>query len=327
LALGKFGPDGEPDTTFGVGGVSFGAFTMDWSQTNEGSLGASVMPDGRILVSGMGASPNAGFLMVRLTPEGTADSTYGTDGISLVAEASYLSTGRHYLRPDGSTLQFGGSSGLVQGLCLARDANGTVIPSFGSNGVATASTGTNYQYFIGGFQPSDGSIIGYGYYYGSQQMLVARLRDTPHPLPEITLTGGDLTTTGVGPFQWQLDGIDIPGATGNTWTPTGTGNYTVVMTLSPGCIFTSSPFSVTGIAEHVLHGLAVMGNPVEDILQVRSPAGEVAFDLADAAGRKLVDGRLHTGINRIDMHGAEAGIYFLHVTKAGERRVERIVVM
>lgn len=46
-------------------------------------------------------------------------------------------------------------------------------------------------------------------------------------------------------YQWQKDGIDINGATSQTYIATVTGNYSVTVTNSGGCSGTSSPVTVT----------------------------------------------------------------------------------
>ncbi|WP_338872115.1 hypothetical protein WBJ53_27135 [Spirosoma sp. SC4-14] len=47
-----------------------------------------------------------------------------------------------------------------------------------------------------------------------------------------------------GSFQWQKDGVDIPGATSSNYTATQTGNYTVKLTRGT-CSATSAPISLT----------------------------------------------------------------------------------
>ena len=46
-------------------------------------------------------------------------------------------------------------------------------------------------------------------------------------------------------YQWQKDGVDIDGATAQTYVATVTGNYSVTVTNSGGCSGTSSPVTVT----------------------------------------------------------------------------------
>jgi hypothetical protein len=55
-------------------------------------------------------------------------------------------------------------------------------------------------------------------------------------------TAGSGSITG---YQWQLNSVDIPSATGSTYIASATGNYTVVVTNSNGCTTTSAIFAVT----------------------------------------------------------------------------------
>ncbi|KAK6022273.1 PKD domain protein, partial [Ostertagia ostertagi] len=75
------------------------------------------------------------------------------------------------------------------------------------------------------------------------------------PLPVISSVGlpsfcqgGSVTlntATGVGyTYQWQLNTVDIPGATAAAYSATATGNYTVVVT-NGACVATSAPFTVS----------------------------------------------------------------------------------
>jgi PKD repeat protein len=46
-------------------------------------------------------------------------------------------------------------------------------------------------------------------------------------------------------YQWQKDGVDISGATAQTYTATESGNYTVTVTNAGGCSGTSAPTAIT----------------------------------------------------------------------------------
>ena len=71
LALARFGTDGNPDTTFGIGGI----LTLT-HMTEPTSL--AVQLDDRILV---GSISNVGFQLNRLNEDGTPDTGFGLNGV------------------------------------------------------------------------------------------------------------------------------------------------------------------------------------------------------------------------------------------------------
>lgn len=85
-------------------------------------------------------------------------------------------------------------------------------------------------------------------------------------------TGGSGTYTG---YQWQLDGIDIPGATSSTYTATASGDYTVVVTDDLSCV--SSPSAVTTLNNNDPTPTLIYDEPNETIC-----AGELAVFTASA---------------------------------------------
>ncbi len=71
--------------------------------------------------------------------------------------------------------------------------------------------------------------------------------------PTITQVGNDLQSSSATGNQWYFNSVIIPGATGQTYTPTQDGNYTVVVT-TVGCSSSASaPFNVlwTGITNTI----------------------------------------------------------------------------
>jgi hypothetical protein len=70
--------------------------------------------------------------------------------------------------------------------------------------------------------------------------------------PTITRLVNTLTSTVATAYQWNLNGIAIPGATARTHTATRNGRYTVTVSNEHGCTATSAPLDVTllGVEEN-----------------------------------------------------------------------------
>jgi hypothetical protein len=71
-------------------------------------------------------------------------------------------------------------------------------------------------------------------------------------------------------YQWLQDGVEIPGATNQSYTPTVTGVYSLVVTFQNGCTATSNEIQVTisGLNDIEHKELTVYPNPAKDVLQL-----------------------------------------------------------
>ncbi|MEO8067671.1 MAG: delta-60 repeat domain-containing protein [Flavobacteriales bacterium] len=314
LILAQFDPTGAPDQSFGVGGITNSGFTC-------GSVigtGMALLPDGRFLVSGSGPGQN-GFMMVRFLANGTVDSTYATNGVSLVYNTGVNHGYDLELFPDGSTLQYGDYDS--KGQVLKRDADGQVVTTFGSAGDGFVYAGPlANDAFLGGFTLPSGRIMAYG--GRPQNVLVAKLTTdlVADGLPVITLSGSDLITTGSGDLQWYLDGVLINGATANTFSPTTNGAYTVTMEVSGDCMFTSAPYDLlnVGVEELSNGSMHVFNNGSGSVVVVND--GAVApYELLDLSGKRIVSGTLRTGRNDMGL-GIAPGVYLLR-TLMGTQRI------
>ncbi len=146
--LQRFNLDGSLDTTFGTGGVITTPVNL------EGSL--AVQADGKILVSGMFEGD---LIFARFNSDGSADQSFGTGGQATPSEG-YDFVGNVALQPDGKILiptdsQVG--SGF-QPAILRLDADGSLDPSFGDDGVSTFA----FQAINGGTLISSLAVQGSG---------------------------------------------------------------------------------------------------------------------------------------------------------------------
>lgn len=142
-------------------------------------------------------------------------------------------------------------------------------------------------------------------------------------IPVIALNGNDLDAGSAASYQWYLNGVLIPGATGQTFTPVQNGVYVVRITDTNGCVFQYSPGftypSTSGIADFsTVNSFRVFPNPSsEGIIQIDpSPAFPAVYEIrvTDATGKLILK---QSNSKTIDLTFAENGLYFIHAIASG----------
>lgn len=155
--------------------------------------------------------------------------------------------------------------------------------------------------------------------------------------PSFTFTGpevpviswdGALLTASSGPsYQWSLNGMPIPGATGQSFEPEENGVYTVTASDGSGCAPTSAPVAITISG---LEGPAwarefrIFPNPLGEALTVEPPQ-DAAFELQllDAQGKE-VQRQAGKGALVVDTRNLKKGIYLCQVFYRGEAATFRL---
>ena len=133
MAITRLTADGSPDTTFHGDGLRRDALN-GWACSNDAALDAS----GKLLVAVQTA---AGMAVVRYTNIGARDSSFNANGVWNFSQGKYLtqmslaptSDGGTYVTWYRSTQPGPGTSYRVARL----DAAGELVPSFGTDGIAT----------------------------------------------------------------------------------------------------------------------------------------------------------------------------------------------
>lgn len=135
----------------------------------------------------------------------------------------------------------------------------------------------------------------------------------PLPTPNISFQlNTDLVSSETTGNQWYLNGILIPGATNQIYTPTVNGTYTVEVTNGNGCVGISPPYVLTtvGINEHLLQ------SDVYTYINGRLTVHQGVWQLYDLTGRIILNGG--AGVYTIPV-----GFYILH-TEIGSTRIAHI---
>jgi uncharacterized delta-60 repeat protein len=122
----RLNSNGRLDPTFGNGGVVVvNKFGGDIDQV---IVGMAIQPDGKIVAAATGVP--SGGQVARFNPDGTLDTTFGTNGIASVP----LNAALLAFQPDGKVIVTGGRLGTAS---MARlNSNGQPDTTFGTGGVA-----------------------------------------------------------------------------------------------------------------------------------------------------------------------------------------------
>ena len=117
FALRRLNADGTPDPTFGTAGAASTSFT----ERGDVGLAVTQQADGRILVAGRSAAPNANFAVARFLPNGTLDTAFANAGKQTVDFFGSTDIGENILvQADGRILVSGQARDNVDGYGVAR---------------------------------------------------------------------------------------------------------------------------------------------------------------------------------------------------------------
>lgn len=140
--------------------------------------------------------------------------------------------------------------------------------------------------------------------------------NVPKPNPKITKNNATLfTDPSFGSYQWQLDGVNIPGATLFAYTPKANGSYTVLVK-NGDCTALSDTVVVEGLSVKNINSnqaISIYPNPVKTELFVNAPAGS-NVNISSMDGKVLISQpSTPAGIN---VENIPAGLYIIKVTDA-----------
>jgi hypothetical protein len=142
-----------------------------------------------------------------------------------------------------------------------------------------------------------------------------------YPLPPVSISvnGDTLTAYNAITYQWYLNGNVISGATSNIYIAHQTGDYTVAVSDSNGCIATSTKVNIvtTGVADLLKEEeLKVYPNPLE-FGQWTLEAGEnligSEIEIFDAEGRLVFRSAIQSPKSEIELNAAR-GVYMMRVS-------------
>lgn len=140
MVLVRLDADGLPDSGFGTDGI----VTFDFDGGDDYAFKLARQSDDQLLVVGRRENPDGGIvpIVLRLSPDGTLDPTFGVDGIATVAfGGSRAYANGLVLQSDGKIVVAGGvGEEGSRDIAIARLlSDGSPDPGFGTGGMQTAS--------------------------------------------------------------------------------------------------------------------------------------------------------------------------------------------
>jgi len=153
--------------------------------------------------------------------------------------------------------------------------------------------------------------------------------------PVISQNGNTLESTAASSYVWFLDGIQINGATAQTYTPTQSGIYEVMTTNQNGCDFSSTTYNfdlITKVENNLgLSNLNLYPNPAREYIQIAGKLNNnssLIITIYNTLGEVLISNQITTlgAFNhQIDLSSLTAGIYFLSATNGLDKVVKKII--
>jgi uncharacterized delta-60 repeat protein len=141
IGLLRYTPSGQLDTTFGANGVTITSINS-YAFTE---VGMAVQPNNDVIVLNavITLTGENVIVLVRYTPDGALDTTFGNAGI---VQTSGLGASALLLQPNGQIVVGGGGfaarGGTLPTTLVRYNSDGTLDTSFGTRGVTQAPVGT-----------------------------------------------------------------------------------------------------------------------------------------------------------------------------------------
>jgi hypothetical protein len=156
--------------------------------------------------------------------------------------------------------------------------------------------------------------------------------------PTITFTSPNLSTqAGFASYKWFRNGVEIPGATTNTYNAfsgLGSGDYTVEVTNASSCKNNSDifPLVITGLNDVFVEGskISVFPNPVKEnlVLKVTQQTfRKMEITVINAEGKIVKQAVVQNGVTEIKMNDLTPGYYLVRISGNKENKTVKIQVI
>lgn len=154
----------------------------------------------------------------------------------------------------------------------------------------------------------------------SEDHLEIEVFDLPSAL--ISQEGNILTAADGATWQWFYDNNPVNGATSQSFTTIGDGQYYCIITSANGCEVNSETLNVTNVGGVENAVIRVYPNPVQNKTQVTLPTGVYHLVITDALGQLVFSRDNCSGVIVLERNNFSTGAYMLSIY--GENVFENI---
>lgn len=122
-------------------------------------------------------------------------------------------------------------------------------------------------------------------------------------------------------YQWNLNGVPIAGATGQSWTAVANGSYTVTITDTAGCTATSGPYIIASVGlQEIQSSEIVVGRDYRHFnFSLRDGDVIESIGIYNANGQRILFSQTKANHFEWDASLLPAGIYQLSIETASGR--------
>ena len=160
FGLARYNTDGSLDTTFNADGRVCRNEVGSNGNPDEEAYAVAIQADGKIVLAG---TNGAHVVVLRFSPDGGTDSTFGTGGIVRTTDADVAYSVA--IQGDGKIVVAGyKDTGGAKDLAVLRyNSNGDLDTSFDTDGIVTTDLGATDELAKGVVIQADGKIVVAGY--------------------------------------------------------------------------------------------------------------------------------------------------------------------
>jgi hypothetical protein len=313
---------------------------IDSSYANNGSYYDAVLPStpftvvvssvvdesGNLFLSG--SLDNTNVYVLKLTPLGFVDSTFGLNGIF-----NYTFNGRvkgMQLMGNGNIILPGSNSNSMFGIgcALMILPNGTIDNTFGTNGLRDFNfnndSGTHWLEAL--VQLSNGDWIAAS---SSNGFLFRKYTEISN-VPYIYENNGVLTTIDAASYQWYLNNEPIQNATESTYPTQQNGSYTVMLSNNDGCSRLSEAYNMISlrIEKEITSGISIYPNPSNGLFTLKGNASNSKLQhvkVLNTMGSVIFSSNTTQSNMVVDIQHVPSGVYFIEFHFDNGKEVFKVV--